>query len=71
MPSIYARTETFGSVPRSNTKSELGAQLDRLTIRPDDPDHAETASSTQPDDTRIPRKKALAASAPGSEYWLP
>ena len=71
MPSICARTETFGSVPRSNTKSELEAQLDRLTIQPDDPDHAETASSTQPDDTRITREKALAASAPGSEYWLP
>lgn len=71
MPSICARTKTFGSVPRSNTKSELGAQLDRLTIQPDDPDRAEPALSTQPDDTRITREKALAASAPGSEYWLP
>jgi hypothetical protein len=71
MPNICARTERFGSVPRSNTKSELEAQLDRLTIQPDDPDHAQTASSTQPDDTRTTREKALAASAPGSEYWLP
>jgi hypothetical protein len=71
MPNICARAETLGSVPRSNTQSELEAQLDHLTIQPDDAGHAETASSTQPDDTRITREKALAASAPGSEYWLP
>ena len=71
MPSTCARTETFGSVPGSNPRSEQEAQLDRLTIQPDDPDRAEPALSTQPDDTRTSRKKALAASAPGSEYWLP
>jgi len=54
-----------------NTTSEIEAPLSRPILQPDDPDEAEIASSTQPDDTRIPREKALAANSPGSEYWLP
>ena len=54
-----------------NTTSEIEAPLSRPILQPDDPDDAEIAPSTQPDDTRITREKALAASSPGSEYWLP
>lgn len=54
-----------------NTTSEIGAPLNRPMLQPDDPDDAEIASSTQPDDILITREKALAASSPGSEYWLP
>jgi hypothetical protein len=54
-----------------NTTSEFEAPFSRPVLQPDEPDHAEIAPSSQPDDTRITREKALAASSPGSEYWLP
>ena len=54
-----------------NTTSEIEAPLNRPVLQSDEPDHAEIASSSQPDDTRITREKAMAASSPGSEYWLP
>jgi hypothetical protein len=58
-------------VPGTNTESELKPQLDLNKIQPDDFDRAGFASSTQPENTKATREKALAGSAPGSEYWLP
>jgi hypothetical protein len=54
-----------------STLAEIEAPLNRPILQPDEPDHAEIAPSSQPDDTRITREKALAAGSPGSEYWLP
>ena len=61
------------SVPSNGTESELQAQLNIPALQPDDPDHLEVAKPLRPEEPRsIPiREKAMAASVPGSEYWLP
>ncbi len=61
------------SVLWSNTYSELQSQPDPLALQQDDPDHIEAPKPYRPKDPRTPsvREKAMAASVPGTEYWLP
>jgi hypothetical protein len=61
------------SAPSSNTESELQSQLDLPALQQDDPDHIEVPKPSRPEEPRTisVREKAMAASAPGSEYWLP
>jgi hypothetical protein len=55
------------------SESELQSQPDPLALQKDDPDPIEAPKPSRPKDPRTTsvREKAMAASAPGTEYWLP
>jgi hypothetical protein len=58
------------SVQLNHPESELQSQLDIPALQPDD---NEVPKPARPEETRTIsiRERAMAASAPGSEYWLP
>ena len=62
-----------GSVPTSRSEVGLQTQPDPRALRPDAPDSIEVPQQFRPEETRPSRvrEKAMPASAPGSEYWLP
>lgn len=61
------------SAPSSNTESELQSQLHLPALQQDDPDHIEVPKPSRPERSRTisVREKTMAASGPGTEYWLP
>jgi hypothetical protein len=61
------------SAPSSKTESELQSQLHLPALQHDDPDHIEVPKPSRPQEmpTISVRERAMAASAPGTEYWLP
>ena len=61
------------SVSTSRCEVELQSQPDSVALRPDDPDDIEVPKPFHPEEARTSsvRAKAMAASTPGSEYWLP
>lgn len=61
------------SVPSSRTESELKSQLALPALQQDDPDQIEVPKPSVSEEPRTSsvREKAMAASVPGSEYWLP
>lgn len=65
--------KTTDSVPTSRSEVELQSQPDPLALRPDDLDEIEAPRIIRPavDRTFPVREKAMTASMPGTEYWLP
>jgi hypothetical protein len=61
------------SAPSSNTESELQSQLHLPALQQDDPDQIDVPQLSRSEEMRTisVREKAMAASVPGSEYWLP
>lgn len=61
------------SVPSNNAESGLPSQPDPLVLQQDDSDHIEAPKPYRPKDPRTisVREKSMAASVPGTEYWLP
>ena len=62
-----------GSVPNSRSETELMPGSDSLSVHWDDSEHAELSQPIRPEKFgRIAvRQRAITASTPGSEYWLP
>jgi hypothetical protein len=58
------------SVQLSHPESELQSQLDPPALQPDDSEAPKPARPEEPRAISV-HNKAMAASAPGSEYWLP
>jgi hypothetical protein len=58
------------SVQLSHPESELQSQLITPALQPDDNEVPKPARPEEPRTISV-REKAMAASAPGSEYWLP
>ncbi len=68
------RTDTKEKpVVTSRSEVELPSQPDPLALPTDDPDEIEVPKPFLPEEARTSsvREKAMAASTPGSEYWLP
>jgi len=61
------------SVPSRSTEPELQPQLDTPALQAEDPDDIEAPNPARPQgpQTTSVDEEAEAASAPGSEYWLP
>ncbi len=73
MQDEFCTDETKGSVPTSRSEVELPSQPDPLALRPDDLDEIEAPRIFPPETARTfpVREKAMTASMPGTEYWLP